>query len=60
VSRLLRKLGDRALEQLVPAATAQAEVGYYKFCYCSGPYYYARLCPYNGGACSGCRRIGEC
>lgn len=44
----------------MPNTTAEAEVGYYKFCYCSGPFSYERLCPYNGGACSGCRRIGEC
>ncbi|WP_328401876.1 hypothetical protein OHS70_28270 [Streptomyces sp. NBC_00390] len=57
---ILTKLGDRALERLVPSTTARAEVGYYRFCYCSGPFSYERLCPYNGGACGGCRRIGEC
>jgi hypothetical protein len=60
MNKLLRKFGDRALERLVPSTTADATVGYYKHCYCSGRMDYWKLCPYNGGACGPCRRTGEC
>ncbi len=59
---ILTKLGDRVLERLAPSATAQADTSYYKFCYCSGPFYYRRLCHVVGGiaSCGACYRSGEC
>lgn len=60
VKKILRNMGDRALERLVPSTTASADVGYLKHCYCNGRMDYWKLCPFDGGACGPCRRTGEC
>lgn len=60
VKKILRNIGDRALERLVPSTTASADVGYLKHCYCNGRMDYWKLCPFNGGTCGPCRRTGEC
>ncbi|MEU8527689.1 MULTISPECIES: hypothetical protein [Streptomyces] len=62
MNRIVRKLGDRVLERLAPSATAQADTSFYQFCYCSGPYYYRKLCHVVGGysTCGSCYRSGEC
>ncbi|WP_418955695.1 hypothetical protein [Streptomyces tritici] len=60
--KAVRNLGDKMLEKLAPSATAQADTSFYKFCYCSGIYYYRRLCHVVGGytSCGACYRSGEC
>ncbi|MEV6398450.1 hypothetical protein AB0M39_27345 [Streptomyces sp. NPDC051907] len=63
MSRLITRLGDRVLERLVPAADAQADTSYYRYCYCRNVRAYYRLCHVVGGtsSCSGCTYArGEC
>ncbi|MFD4137958.1 MULTISPECIES: hypothetical protein [unclassified Streptomyces] len=50
---MLRKMGDRALERLVPSTTAQADTSFYKFCYCTHNRAYRKLCHIVGGT-TGC------
>ncbi|MDG4864469.1 hypothetical protein P8605_40620 [Streptomyces sp. T-3] len=63
MSGILRKIGDRTLERLVPSSTAKADTSYYSYCYCNPDHRaYRKLCHIVGGytSCGSCKYYKSC